>query len=64
MISNINRLLTLTFHLELIIMINLTGQSKDRGLLDYDIEINVHLKPSTITDSLKELKCCSFRRGI
>jgi len=42
-------------------MFNLTGQSRDRWLLGYDIKINTH-KPSMVTNSPKGLPkglgCC------
>lgn len=48
---NINWLLAITIELDLIIVVNLTGQTRDRCLLGYDLRINVLVKPSTVTNS-------------
>jgi len=45
------------------VIFNLTGHFRDKGLLGYDLEINVPLKPSTITDSPKRLGGCNLSRG-
>lgn len=49
------------FWLELGNKFNLSNQARDRSLLDYDIGINVLLKPPTVSNSLKRLRGCHLR---
>jgi len=46
---DIKLLLGLAFELKIVILIDLTSQSRDRWLLSYDIGINTQSKPSTVT---------------